>query len=612
MITLDWETEAIESRPVYPPRPVGLAVEYPDKKTEYISFGHPGSPHSVEDAGRLVRAAFAGKYGRVLFHNATFDIDVAQSWFKVGWPKQGFDDTLYLAFLSMPHAKTLSLKPMAEQLLGMAPEERDSLYEWMVSDEAPADVRKVVKRSPSKAGMFISRAPHSLVAPYAVGDVVRTRALYDKLYTDVRDRGMLDAYQTELAVTRVTLGMERGGVRVDVRGLKKLERALLAVVKEADAELCKRLGVTINVGSGPELAFALEKAGMLKEETLTPTGKQSTAGDVLLATCSDSRVVELLSLRGVASKYAGTFVGPWLAAAERTGGYVLPRFHQVRSMEGGARSGRYSSSEPNFQNIPSNAAESRHAVVLGQLAVELAKHGARGFKGLRYYVLPDEGTTWAAIDYSQQELRIAAHYENGTLAEAYRKDPDMDVHSAIKQMIKDASGFDFPRKAVKTLVFGVLYGMGLDKLAESTGLTREEAKQLRDSFYKALPGMKALGYRCADEGNSAEGMRTLGGRVYHTEEAVLDSHNEPVREFGYKMLNYRIQGSAADYTKRGMLNVAALGIGRIAIQVHDELGTMVASKKEAERIAEAMCEQPLNVPMRADIKVSDKSWGAVK
>ena len=613
MITLDWETEAISSRPDYPPRPVGLAVEFPDqRRREYVSFGHPGSPDSVEDAARLVRDSFAGKYGRVLFHNATFDIDVAQTWFNVGWPKNGFDDTLYLAFLSNPHAKSLSLKPMAEDLLGMKPDERDLLYEWMVSEDAPLDVRKAVKRSPSKAGAFISRAPHKVVAPYAIGDVERTRAIYEKLYPDVRDRGMVAAYQVELDVTRVTLDMERGGVRADVRGLKKLEKALLAVVRDADEALCKRLGATINVGSGTELAFALKNAGMLTEETFTATGKQSTAGSVLLATCSDSKVVELLSLRGVAAKYASTFVGPWIVAAEKTGGYILPRFHQVRSMEGGARSGRYSSSDPNFQNIPANSTDSRHSETLSTLASALRNYGIARFKGLRYYLLPDEGCMWAAIDYSQQELRIAAHYENGELAAAYRKDPDMDVHSTIKQKIQDASGIDFPRKAVKTLVFGVLYGMGLSMLAEATGLSADDAKKLRDSFYKALPGMKALGYQCAEEGNSKAGMRTIGGRVYHTESAILDSHNEPVREFGYKMLNYRIQGSAADYTKKGMLNVSDLRVGRIAVQVHDELGNMVTSRKDAERIGEAMCAQELRVPMRVDIKVSDKSWGAVK
>jgi DNA polymerase-1 len=606
MITLDFETDGITRRPEYPPRPSGVALEYPDRKTAYVSCGHPGSRHTMEQVGAAVKDAMSGRYGPVLMHNSIFDLDVAETWFGAR-PAQGFEDTLYLAFLNEPHAETLALKPTSERLLGLKPDERDSLTEWLMANNA------IVKRNPKRAGEFISTAPATIVGPYAIGDVTRTRKLFNHLMPLVSDHGMREAYEVEKSVTKLTLGMERVGVRVDVRGLRKLQAALNSVLVSAEARIQKRLGMTFNVGSGDQLAEVLLKNGLLREATLTPTGKQSTAMDVLRNTCTDTTVVKWLNIRSVAEKYVGTFVGPWLEAASQTGGYVLPRFNQVRGTDkGGARSGRYASSEPNLMNIPTNSSESRAAAQIILLAAMLEHFGVHGFKGLRHYILPDEGCHWAAVDYAQQELRLLAEFLGGVLLDAYIKNPDMDVHAFFRDAVRAASGNDYPRKYIKTLVFGILYGMGLAKLADETGLTIEEASVLRQGLYKAIPGLREFSWQCASEGNSPAGMRTLGGRIYHTEEPTTDEQGDVVREYGYKMLNYRIQGSAADYTKRGMLAVAELGVGRIAVTVHDELGVMLKNPRDARRVADAMCAWKLKVPMMADIKISDKSWGAVK
>lgn len=331
----------------------------------------------------------------------------------------------------------------------------------------------------------------------------------------------------------------------------------------------------------------------------------------LLATCTDGRLVTLLRLRATASKYLSTYVDPWLEAAEKADGRLLPTFNQVACTEGGTRTGRFSCASPNLQNIPVNAEESRSGEAIELLARELEAYGIDAFMGLRHYLLPDPGYQWAAIDYSQQELRMLAHFEQGALAKAFRKNPKLDVHSHCRDLIQATTGHDFPRKAVKTLVFGVMYGMGLERLADATGLDVEQARTLRMGFYKALPGVREIMDQCSREGSSPAGMRTLGGRVYHTEDPLLDGGGNVVQEFGYKNLNYCFQGSAADYTKGGMRKVAELGIGRIAVQVHDELGVMVKLKREARRIAETMCDQLLGVPMLADIKMSRVSWGAV-
>jgi DNA polymerase-1 len=614
VITLDFETEAIQSRPAYPPKPVGLAVRWETGKTEYLAFGHrEGNNSTKEAAARVVRAAFRGDHGPVLFHNGIFDIDVAQSAFGIKqWPKE-YEDTLYLAFLNDPRSESLSLKYLAQKHLGMKPAARDRLREWLTENIAE------VRAKPSSFGAYICAAPGDLVGKYAIDDVKMTHRLFKHLGASIEERGMLDAYQRELDLTPVTLSMENTGLRADVRGLKRLAKALTALRDDCDKKLRRRLKVdaSFNLDAPAQVGARLADLGLLSRITRTATGKQSTAKGVLVDTCTDQKIVQLLNLRGVATKYLNTFVERWIADAERSGGRIYPRFHQVRSHEsdrtggGGTRTGRYSSSDPNFQNIPTNTDESRDSGTLTLLAAELAKHGFPGFAGLRHFILPDEGKVWASLDYNQQELRILAHFEQGQLLNAYTKNPMLDVHTWLQGMVKDLTGTEYPRKFIKTVVFGLIYGMGFKKLGHSLGIADTDAANLRNGVLRALPGVKTL------MDSTRATIYTWGGREYPVEDpAQLDgTEDSPGRlmTFEYKQLNYLIQGSAADCTKQGMLNVASAGLGgRIAVQVHDELCLMVSDKAEAKSAAEAMCDVAFNVPMRAEPKLSRKSWGAVR
>ena len=611
---IDFETHAIESRPVYPPKPVGLAVQFPSRKKEYIAWGHPDStdPHAEVRAKALVRAAWRGEYGPVLMHNASFDLQVAKKWAGVPLlPAAGFHDTQLLAFLHEPHGE-LKLKSLAEAHLGEPPEEQDRVRDYVLA-QRKAKNPLFAGATKTNFGAYIAHCPEKLIAPYAKGDVSRTHKLF-RFYEKSIGSWASAPYQTEKLLLPVIVDMESQGVRADVPGLRKLGAALARLRDDKDRLICKRLGYTFNVASGDQLAEALSKAGALTRATLTPTGKQSTARDTLIATCADKIVLGHLLLREMADKYVGTFIEPWCVKAEAGGGRIFPSFHQVRSMEGGTRTGRLASSSPNFQQVATNVEESRNADILKRLSAELVKYGIPNFTGLRAYILPDEGKLWASVDYSQQEIRMFAHYENGKLAAAYRADPELDVHAFCQQLIRDVTGKLYERKYVKTLVFGVMYGMGTELLAASTGLSVDDASKLKKGLYSALPGIRAVSDRCAKEGCSRDGMFTYGGRRYFVQDALLDAQNDVVREYGYKLLNVLVQGGCADMTKQAMLRVAALDRGRIALQIHDELCCQVNSKKDAQAIADAMCDlnPALNVPVLADIKMSKVSWGDVK
>ena len=621
MIGLDFETEAIGPRPAqYPPKPVGLAWRKDDRTSGYIAWGHPtnnspGNPRA--QATKLLRDAFSGMHGTPMFHNGPFDIEVAMAHFGLGWPVD-WGDSMFLAFLNNPRDPTLALKPLAAKYLGRKAEERDELKEWILANVTGATAKTW--------GAFIAKAPGDLVGRYAETDVEMTRGLAYKLGTNVVRRGMEPAYRRELALAPITMGMEQTGIRVNVHGLRKLENALARMLVDLDYGIIERLGGEsalpdeFNLDSGAQLGAALVASGKIPPEKMivTANGNQATSMDVLLATCADKRLVEVLALRSVVVKYLQGFVRPWLESAERTGGYVNPQFNQIRNRTeegrgGGTRTGRYSSSNPNFQNIPSNVEESKNSAILKLLAIRLVAYGVIGFRGLRDYFLPDPGTWWVAADYNQQELRILAHFERGKLMAEYLRNPKLDVHAWVQDMVNTQTRSNYPRKFIKTVVFGLLYGMGAGKLATSLGITEEAAAKLRKGVLDALPGVKAL------MRNTKGQITTWGGRVYDVEERkILQGEKDHETDtyddggeytFEYKQLNYLIQGSAADCTKQGMLNVRhAVPDARIAIQVHDELGVMVSSKAQVRKITDAMCDLAFTVPMIVEPKLTRTTW----
>ena len=171
LYALDFETEAIENRPKYPPKPVGLAVMPEGGVGRYYAWGHPiENNSSATEAIDRVAALFADEHNEFVFHNAPFDLSVIEEWWDIPIPWARCHDTMLLAFLDNPHGE-LSLKPLAELHLGEPPEEQDAVREWLVK-------RGIVASNSKSWGAYIARAPGGLVGRYAIGDVRRTLDLY--------------------------------------------------------------------------------------------------------------------------------------------------------------------------------------------------------------------------------------------------------------------------------------------------------------------------------------------------------------------------------------------------------------------------------------------------
>lgn len=634
-MTVDFETDRIEGRPKYPPVPVGVSIKEWGKKAKYYAFGHHGGGNNCtkKAAESALRTAWYNPDG-VLFHNSKFDLDVAEAHFGLKTPEwRRCHDTMFLLFLDDPNQNEIGLKPAALRLLGQAPEERDDVEDWLVKNQPVPGVKISRTKGPSAkhpAGAYIAYAPGSIVGPYANGDTDRTEALFRLLYARVVERGMLPAYDRERRLLPVLRDLEAQGVRVDTERLRKDVAVYENVAAKLDSWLHARLGVgpEVNLGSGAQLLAALEGAGVVDVEKLgiTKKGNVQTNKKALAAGVTDKTLVAVLTYQSQLATCLGTFMKPWLATAEKSGGFIFPVWHQTRGGEsGGARTGRLTcggrESTGNFQNIP-KAFEAIFAHEEAKLPKKerksLPKCPLKGIPPLplcRSYVIPyEDGHVLVGRDYSQQELRILAHFEGGPMKDQYDADPWLDFHDNTKDLLELKYRRPFKRKPVKNINFGIVYAQGIASLAEKNGESYEQTKELREAVYALYPGLKEINRELKAKARAGEPLVTWGGRENLCQPpAIVDGR---IKTFDYRMINTKIQGSAADCTKEAMIRyweTKSKG-HRLILTVHDELVSSVPARDvaDAERAMRISMESvEFSVPMLTEGSFSADNWASM-
>ena len=231
------------------------------------------------------------------------------------------------------------------------------------------------------------------------------------------------------------------------------------------------------------------------------------------------------------------------------------------------------------------------------------------------------------FDYSQQEPRLVVHYASlyklpsvYDVIDAYNNDPNSDFHQTVADMA------EIPRSQAKTINLGLFYGMGKAKLQAELGVSKEKAKELFDTYHARVPFVKQLMTKASNRSQDRGQIRTLLGRLcrFHLwepnqfgmhkalpHEDALREHGPGIRRaYTYKALNKLIQGSAADMTKKAMLELYKEGIIP-HIQIHDELDLSIKNDTEAKKIIEIMEEAvKLEVPNKVDYEFGN-NWGDI-
>jgi DNA polymerase I-like protein with 3'-5' exonuclease and polymerase domains len=610
VVVVDFETHPIEQRPHYPPKPAGVATQWPDDdEPGYWGWGHPVgntvSQQSVATA-ELRRVWDSGL--PILFHNAKFDLAVAYE--KLKLPRLPWDrvhDTMFLAYLCDPHARSLGLKQLAEDLLSEPPTEQDELHDWIWQHRQTLEITyahlgygKVKK---TQLGAWIFAAPGELVGRYACGDVRRTKALFEHLYPLVHREGMGAAYDRERALTPILMENEEVGIRVDLEGLQIDGTLYSEDLETAERWLRKELRASgLNFDADSDVAAVLAQRGIVTEWQETKTGKRSVSKDNLLPEhFSDPRIASALGYRNRLKTCLEMFMKPWYEQGSQRKGYISTNWNQTRGEGGGTRTGRPSTSNPNFLNISKDFEGRddgyRHPDFLGVAKLPL----------VRRYILPDEGDVFLHRDFDGQELRVFAHYEQGDLFEKYVGNPQLDPHAFIGEELKRVAGRELPRGNVKIMNFQSLYGGGVPALQKKLRCSYTEAKELKAFHNKALPGRVILNEEIKRIVSRGDPIRTWGGRLYYPEKPGEDGRSKI-----YKLINYIVQGSAADLTKQCLIDWYSNGIdARFLVTVYDEINLSCPTGVEAQEMGllkETMEEPRLTVPMRSSGKMGP-SWG---
>lgn len=438
------------------------------------------------------------------------------------------------------------------------------------------------------------------VGPYGEGDAVNTLKIYAKQMPLLKAEGLEKIFALESALTPVVLAMRMQGVRVSIEKAEKLDTKLKADYEERIDRLATKFGMgSINVWSAEDLVTICDIAE-IKYPT-TAKGNPSFVRD-WLETQDDEALKEVTALRTL-DRLRGTFIRQKIIDFS-INGRIHSQFHQMRGDEDGTRTGRFSSSNPNLQQVPSRD-------TMAPL--------------IRSLFIPEPGQKWAKLDYSQQEPRIAVHF---ALAICLRgADSALRAYEAggdIYEFITQAAGIT--RRQAKDLTLGRMYGMGIKKMADKLHCDVAEAKGILDAFDASAPFLEKLAEKVEKRAAKRGYIETIGGRHRHFDlwapagdrKSIPLRRNDArvrwgddanlVRANCHKALNSLIQGSAADMTKIAMLNIYEK-YGKVPLmQVHDEINYSVDSEEEA-MLYKKECEDAvkLKVPVVCDLDYGD-SW----
>jgi DNA polymerase I-like protein with 3'-5' exonuclease and polymerase domains len=450
------------------------------------------------------------------------------------------------------------------------------------------------------------RLPAMFVGPYASQDAALTLKLWHHLEILIRQEEIESIFELETEVLPILTGMTFRGIRFDREGAKKLIVDMQKKEKQMMTYIRKEAGVPVDMWAAASIAKAFDKLGI--DYPKTDKGAPSFTKS-FLESCEHPIAKAIVEVREINKTY-NTFLQPYLDASEATG-RIHSHISQLRGETGGTVTGRLSMNQPNLQQVPA-----RHPII-GPM--------------IRGLFLPEEGQLWAANDFSAQEPRLLVHYSSllelpgaEKMAEAYREDPDTDFH----QMVADMAGIT--RSQAKTIGLGLMYGMGKSKLAVSLDLQVDEASELIAQFHAKVPFLKgtiAAVQKRIEYPASGGSIRTLLGRkcrfplwepmawglnkALPYEEAAAKYGTQIKRAMTFRGLNKLMQGSAADQTKKAMVELHKAGF-TMMLSVHDEIALSVDTKEEAESAAEIMrtCVS-LEVPSKVDVEVGD-TWGSAE
>ncbi len=549
----------------------------------------------------------------VVFHNAQYDL---------GWLlTEGIEvkgtilDTMIACAILDENRFSYSLDSVGSTYLGQR--------------KADDELRTTAGQHGVDAKKDMWRLPAARVANYAETDARLTYDLWSVLQRKLVGDNCADILSLEQRLIPIVFEMRRKGIRIDLEAAEKTRRLLESKERKLLAEVKQEVGFFIEPWNATSLANAFDALSLTYERTKKSGAPSFTKH--FLSHHSHPIANKILEIREY-NKANTTFVETILSHQHQ--GRIHCEFNQLRSELGGTVTGRFSSSHPNLQQVPSRHPEIKEMI-----------------RGL---FLPEEGCQWGSFDYSAQEPRWLMHYASLTgatkedfrvqeIVKQYQTD-DLDFH----QMVADIA--DVERSVAKTINLGIMYGMGLGKLSSVLGnLSMDQTKEIRNEYDDKVPFIRQIASAVSRAAENRKEIRTLLGRKCRFPMREKGKYGSKTSEFlhvdklerewsaileqpeeerdkdweyrnprfyrvanTYKALNRLIQASSADQTKKAMLDCASSGYIPM-LTVHDELCFSIKGEEDSANIKQIMenCVPDMKIPSVIDIGVG-VNWGAAK
>ena len=569
---------------------VGIAVAV-EGWSAYYPIAHEGGGNLDKDKVLNWIKQVCANDNVKIFHNAMYDV----CWLRAaGVQINGhIVDTMVMSSLIDENRLAYTLNSISFEYLGEVKDEKaltEAAQSWGIDP---------------KSEMY--KLPAMYVGNYAEKDAKLTLELFKVLSREMQKQNLQNIFDIETQLFPCLTDMKFKGVRVDVEKARLLKQKLTSQEQEILLKIKQETGIEPQIWAARSIATVFDKLGLHYERT-----EKSSAPSFTKNFLQEHKhpIVQMIAKAREINKAHTTFIDTILKFTHK--GRIHADINPIRSDQGGTVTGRFSYANPNLQQIPARNKE------LGPM--------------IRSLFLPEVDHKWGCFDYSQQEPRLVVHYAATTepicfdesvtkIVEEFKND-SVDFHKTVAIMA------GISRDQAKTINLGLFYGMGKAKLQAELGLnTKEEAEVLFNQYHNNVPFVKELMNKTSQFAQTSGSIGTLLGRrcrFNKWEPATFGMHTamsfeEAERTYGrgrirramtYKALNKLIQGSAADMTKKAMLDLYKEGIIP-HIQIHDELDISVKDDNHAKKIVEIMENAvTLAIPNKVDYE-SGETWGDI-
>ena len=511
---------------------VGIAFSWEAGKGFYVPF--PEDKKKAQEIIEQLRPFFEAEDIEKIGQNLKYDIKVLHK-YNISIKGKCFDTMLahYLINPDMRH----NMDVLAETYLNYT----------------PISITELIGKK-GKNQLSMRDVPLEQQTEYAVEDADITFQLAQHFRPELKEANTEELFNNiEIPLLHVLADMEQEGINLDKDFLNSLTKDLDNDIKNLELKIYKEAGEEFNIASPKQLGEILfDKLKLVDKPKKTKTGQYSTAEDVLSYLAKDHEIIQsVLDYRGL-SKLKSTYVDALPEQIEESTGRVHTDYMQTV-----AATGRLSSNNPNLQNIPIRT--------------------ERGRQVRKAFIPRNEDYTLLAADYSQIELRIiAALSDESTMIEAFKNGED--IHASTASRVFNVPLEDVTREQrsnAKTVNFGIIYGVSAFGLSNQTDLSRAEAKELIETYYKTYPKLRNYISEQIEFARENGYVQTVLGRRRYLKD--INGSNAIVRGAAERnAVNAPIQGSAADIIKIAMINIhKKLEEGKykskMLLQVHDEL-----------------------------------------